>query len=105
MAGLGVPVQRNTTELAAYPLILLLTPLVDAYLLLSADIFQAVAMLGYAIIIELDNESTGKFRAVGTPDDPFCGQGASSYLALGAEQAAWPITEAAFTTGFFNRDF
>jgi hypothetical protein len=102
VAYLGIPVQRDATELAAYLLVHLLVPLVDANLLLAADVLHNIAVVRYAVMVELDKESAGKARAIGTARDPVCGHGTPSYLTLGTERAVGAFTEAAFTIDPFD---
>ena len=59
-------------------------------------------MVGFVIIIKLDDETAGEFRTVGTSDDPICGQGTPSNLTLGAERTAGALAEAAITGYLLN---
>ena len=81
VAGSGIPVQRDTTEMAPYPLIFLLAPLVNANLLLTADVFQTIAIVWYAAIALIDDEVAGQIRAIGTASDPRLTGSALCYLA------------------------
>ena len=60
MAYPRIPVQRDTAEVAAYLLVYLLAPLVGANLLLAADVLHDIAVVWYAVIVELDEEAAWK---------------------------------------------
>ena len=103
VAVLGIPVLRDTTVLAAYPLEFLLEPLVDADFLLTADIFQNLGVMRDTVVIKPGNQVAGEIRTVGAPRHPFFFRGALLYLAVATVRADWAVTEATLAGNFFNR--
>ncbi len=104
VAYLSIPVQRDTAELAAYPLVFLLIPLVSPNLLLTSDVFHDVPVVWYTVIIKLDEETAGEFRAVSASRYACCGHGTPSYFALVTKRAAGTLAETAFTVDPFYRN-
>ena len=93
----GIPFQRDTAEQAAPTFILLLEPLINAYLPLVADILQDLGMVADSIVIEIGDEGTGKVRAVGTASNPCPVRCTESDLALLAIRHKAALGKAAIT--------
>ena len=97
----GVPVQRNTTEVAAYPFVFLLAPLINANLLLTEDVLQTIAMVWHAAITVAGDELTGEVRAVGTAANARLTGSALCYLATLKRYLGASFMQAALTGHLF----
>jgi hypothetical protein len=82
--------------MAAYPLVFLLAPLVNADLLLTADILQAVTVVRNPAVAMVGDEVAGKVRAVGTTVDPGLTGGALGYLTTLKRYVGASFMQAAF---------
>ena len=102
VTGLGVPVQRDATVHAAYPLVFLLAPLVNANLLLTADILQTIAMVWHTAVAETGDEVAGEVRAVGTASNPRLTGSTLCYLAPVKRYAGASFMQAAFAGDLFH---
>jgi hypothetical protein len=60
----GIPVGNAATFGTAPPLILLLSPGINADITLASDIIQDLTVVAEVIIIEIDDLLTGKIRAL-----------------------------------------